>query len=147
MANNCPLLDNTTCPGIVGIHEYVDMKVNAIKETFQARVESVDKATALAIEAVEKATTLAAQQLEKRLEGMNEFRNALKDQNSTMLPRLEYVSEHKALATRIEALELSRAELQGKANQSSVNIATLFSVVGIAISVGSLVLAIIHVLK
>jgi hypothetical protein len=145
--HNCPLpdlaLELKSCPGVIDLRDYVDVKIDAMGATFQTRVEAVDTATRLAIDSVDKATSLAALQLEKRLEGMNEFRNALKDQNATMLSRTEYSSEHRNLSDRISALELSRAELQGKASQMSVNVATILSGLGLLIS---LVLGLLHVM-
>ena len=43
--------------------------------------------------------------LNKRLEGMNEFRSALKDQNNLFITRIEYDSKHESLVSRIELLQ------------------------------------------
>jgi hypothetical protein len=77
-----------------------------------------------------EATKLAREALEKRLDGMNEIREQLKAQNQTFVTR----NEHEFLAREIQDLKESRAELRGKANQSSVYIAYVFSVIAIIIS-------------
>lgn len=41
-------------------------------------------------ESINRATTLARESMEKRLDGMNEFRDTLKDQASAFIPRSEF---------------------------------------------------------
>jgi len=50
------------------------------------------------------ALTVALATLNKRLDGMNEFRDALKDQGNTFMPRVEYSSGHDSLV-RTDALK------------------------------------------
>lgn len=119
------------------------------------------------IDAIEKAISVAYRSMESRLEGMNEFRNTLKDQNLSFITKAEYQlahdrlveeikttrdqiarlltrTEHDASFTRvseqIKSLELSRAELQGKASQSSVNIAYGISIVGLLVGIIGIIL-------
>ena len=54
---------------------------------------------------LEKNTDTARQSMEKRLEGMNEFRQQLKDQNATFITKEDYDSKQQILNTKIEALE------------------------------------------
>ncbi len=79
------------------------------------------------IEALEKATTLAKETMERRLEGMNEFRDALKDQNTTFITRAEYEN----LCKEVQELRESRAELSGKADQKSVNTTFIIAILGV----------------
>lgn len=60
---------------VVSLKEYFESQINSIKE----------------------ATTLARESMEKRLDGMNEFRDALKDQTSLFINRKEYEDKHKML--------------------------------------------------
>ena len=96
----------------------------SIKEYFDARIN-----------ALEKATTVAANSLEKRLEGMNEFRSQLKDQQSTLMPRTEFNSLHTLIVNDIQDLKESRAELRGKASQKSVIVAYIISGISLVIAV------------
>ena len=52
-------------------------------------------------EALEKSTELSRIGMEKRLDSMNEFRQQLKDQNSTFITK----AEHQIVITKIEYLE------------------------------------------
>ena len=54
---------------------------------------------------LEKNTDTARLSMEKRLEGMNEFRQQLKDQNGTFITKTDYEGRHLTLETKIEALE------------------------------------------
>lgn len=127
-----------------------------IKEYFETKIQ-----------ALENATTVAAIGMEKRLEGMNEFRNQLKDQTSTFItrlevvsshermnrdikdlqdnrnvyiPRIEYESQHKLLTDDIRVLRESKATIEGKASQSSTNIATIIAIIGVLLALLSIVI-------
>jgi len=104
----------------VSLKEYVDLR-------FAENQRSIEK---------------AERTMNSRLEGMNEFRATLKDQASRFLTREEVMLMLKPLekssdehAKDIKSLELTRAELAGKASQKSVYIAWVLSVIGIVISV------------
>jgi len=80
--------------------------------------------------AQEKALELAYASMEKRLDGMNEFRQALRDQNSLFVNR----AEHDALVADIRGLREFRAGLEGVASAKSVYIAFAISVLSLAFS-------------
>ena len=111
--------------------------------------------------ALEKATTVAAYGLDRRLEGMNEFRDQLRDQTSTFITRnehdiviqrlgddIKYMREQFGnlfsrkeyevsmanVSSDIRILRESKATLDGKASQLSANIALTISVIGIMLS-------------
>ncbi len=133
----------------------------SIKEYFETKIAGLEKATTIVATNLEKATAIAAAGMEKRLEGMNEFRNQLKDQSLTFVTKTEYLSmidrasedikslkdqaaelytrkEHQAYTDKIDAdirvLRESKAELEGKASQTSVNVALIVSIVGIVLA-------------
>jgi hypothetical protein len=101
----------------ITLREYVDIKVSAI----------------------ETSTRLAYNSMEKRLEGMNEFRNQLRDQNSTFITKAEYSAHMNKLEEDIRMLRESKALLEGKASQTSVNIALGISIVGLILTVLNIV--------
>jgi len=103
-----------------------------LKEHIESRISSL-----------EKATELARQQLEKRLEGMNEVRAQLKEQTSNFISRAEYDSKHERLLTEIRDLRESRAELQGKASQKSLNLTLGVAIISLVIALIGLVVIII----
>jgi Fe2+ transport system protein B len=108
------------------------------------RMGELEKLFNFRLEAVEKATRLAANTLEKRLEGMNEFREQLNQQADTFMPRSEYSFGHTRLEQDVRELRESKAKLEGKADQSSVNLALLLGIFGMLISILSVILSFIH---
>jgi hypothetical protein len=78
--------------------------------------------------------------MEKRLDGMNEFRGALKDQTDKMMPREEYYIQHENLIREIKALNTFKDEMKGAATREDVNRATAFAVFGIVIGIVGIIL-------
>lgn len=102
--------------------------------------------------ALEKALDLAYRQMETRLEGMNEFRQSLRDQSQTFVIRSEFgVFKEKVdldlnnICKEIKDLQLSRAELSGKATQNSVNNTMIIAIIGLVIGILGIVMGILGV--
>jgi len=55
------------------------------------------------VDYIEKGISKAEEDLNKRLEGMNEFRESLKDAQSTFLTKTEYESKHRLLEEKLDA--------------------------------------------
>ena len=108
----------------VSLEEYFNLKFNGIDDKFNA---------------LDKANILAYQSMEKRLNGMNEFRDTLKDQASRFITRVELEVYMEKFNSNIKSLELSRAMLEGKADQKSVIITAAISLIGLLIGIFSLV--------
>jgi hypothetical protein len=85
---------------IVSLREYIDL-----------RIKNVEDATEFARLAMEKAVELASNSMEKRLDSMNEFREALKDQSAKFIT----IDQHNTL---IKALDDKYTELKDKINIS-----------------------------
>lgn len=115
----------------------------SLKEFFLTLLEERKQQFNNRFEAMDKAVSTATSSLDKRLDTMNEFRNTLKDQNATFLTKTEYDNRHTELSKQIEDLKLSRAEMAGKASQSSVNLAYAVTGIGLIISIVSLILRIV----
>jgi hypothetical protein len=113
---------------VVSLEKYLETRLEDQRVFFDSRID-----------AIEKATCEATLSLNKRLEGMNEFRAALKDQNSTFLPRNEYEVQHEKLENDIKVLRESKAMLEGKASQQSVNFSTLIAIAGVLIGIIALI--------
>jgi len=88
----------------------------------------------------DKQYSAAQKDLERRLEGMNMFRDQLKEQAVNFVTR----PEHEIFRREIDSLKISRATLEGKASQFSVNVATCIGVVGIVISLVVALLKFVH---
>jgi hypothetical protein len=137
-----------------------------LREFFDTRIREQEAQFNIKISALEKAIIVAATAMEKRLEGMNEFRDQLRDQTGTFVTKPEYgqqmlrvnddiksLSDIKAqfigrpehdgmfvkLNDDIRVLRESKANLEGKASQSSVNIAMIIAVVGIILGIVGIV--------
>ncbi len=76
------------------LERMLDEREDRTKERFV----NMDRAVLAALAAAEKAVTKAEVATEKRFEGVNEFRETLRDQAATLLPRVEYQVQHKSLA-------------------------------------------------
>lgn len=146
----------------------------ALEKFLLTRIEALEKMARITSDAMEKSTELARHGLEKRLDGMNEIREQLRDQADTFVTGVE----HEALCARIDRMEAeiriqlrdyadrsvtkaeygvacsqmaaldkeihglreSRAELMGKASQSSVDTARTMALIGVAVSIISIIL-------
>ena len=99
-----------------------------LKEYFESRLQEI-----------EKATDRTAEQLNKRLEGMNEFRDTLKDQAAKFVTRdtLDVIIDK--LNVDIKNLTTAKDVLSGKASQNSVLWAYAVAVIGIVIGIIGLV--------
>jgi len=91
----------------------------------------------------DKATQLAYDSMNKRLEGMNEFRDQLKDQASRFITRDEFGIITNRLIEDIRELREGKARLEGKADQSSVNKAFTLSIIGLVVALVSLLTRVI----
>ncbi len=81
-------------------------------QRYSQRAASQDAAVKNALETSEKAITKAEGATERRFEGVNEFRQTLADQATTLMPRAEYSAQHKALEDKVDASEKRINELQ-----------------------------------
>ena len=100
----------------------------SIKEHFEARIT-----------ALEKATVVASSAMEKRLEGMNEFRDTLKDQASRFVTRDELALQMKPVTDTLQEFRTFMDRLQGKADAKAVYITFVFALIGVVLGVLGLV--------
>jgi hypothetical protein len=103
------------------------MKKISLKEYFNYKIQNI-----------EKATSLASASIDKRLESMNEFRSALKDQASKFLTKDEYGLTINRVEIDLRSLREDRARLEGKASMSSVYISYIIGLAGIIIGLLSI---------
>jgi len=90
------------------------------------------------IEALEKATGVAAVAMERRLDGMNEFRDTLRDQAARFATRDEVNLRINTLNDEVETLKIFRAVIDAKANINAVYVSYVLALVGIVLSILSL---------
>ena len=106
-----------------------------LKEFFDVRLAQVEALVCEKFNTVETATSLAKEALDLRLQSMNKFRETLQDQAATFMTRTEYQLQHDRLIEDIRMLKEAKALMDGKASQSSVNIAYLLAFAGLLVSV------------
>jgi len=116
------------------------METIELKEYFEKQCGAHRAAAEVKFEAIEHAITLAAEGLNARLATMNEFREAMKDREKLYITRPEYDDKHETLTERIRELELSRAEIAGKASQKSVSIVLFIATIGLFLSAIQIIL-------
>ena len=119
------------------------------------RVLQVREETRAALESAEKAITKAETATEKRFDAVNEFREQLRDQSSTFMPRVEAEQRIAQLAEKLDGIEArmnsgfaslgSRLDLASGAGQGYRNLTGL--VFGAASFVSALVAIVYAVSK
>ena len=99
----------------------------------------------------ERAVELAARSMEKRLDGMNEFRDTLRDQAARFVTREEVAlqlarltdftaAERAAIKEQLAGLQTFKDRLDGKASASAVYIGYALSILGLVLAVAGLLL-------
>lgn len=101
----------------------------------------------LKTESIERATDLAKKEVDLRLEGMNEFRDTLKDQASRFITRDEYNALLEKYGGEIKSLRDSRSSAEGKDTQKSTIVGWNLQLGTLIFSMLALVVALIAYFK
>lgn len=117
---------------LVSMRDYVDLLYKEENDDLLALKELL----CVKIDALEKATSLAKENMELRLLNMNEWRQQSKDREE-LFARQAVIN---TMDGRIDELEISKANLAGRASQSSVYIAYAFSLIGVVLGLIDLLL-------
>ena len=96
----------------ITLREHFDDKFAEHRAIDDSRFESLESQFNIKISALEKATTVAAGLMDRRLEGMNEFRQSLKDQAGTFVPRSEYQALKDQAGTFVPRTEYDAQQLR-----------------------------------
>ena len=96
------------------------------------------------VDDLEKRIEQARVTMEKRLDSMNEFRDALKDQSAKSPTREEMSSELDSIRKDVKSLISFKDSLEGKASQEDVNKANRNAFIGIAIGFIGLLMGILR---
>ena len=87
------------------------------------------------LDATEKATELAAKLLDTRLESMNEFRAAMRDQINQFVMRSECGIRKQSVDNDIRILREYKAALEGKASHLYVSITLIIALLSLFVGV------------
>ena len=131
--------DNRYKDGI-SLKAYVDTRFTALED----KIDSLEKLLKTMVDQIVDNTTLARTGMERRLDGMNEFRDALRDQAAMMVTRVEMEAAIKGMGGDIQSLRESRAELAGKASQRTVTVALILTTISLFIGVTAVLVAVLH---
>jgi len=111
------------------------MKQSFFKKYIKEKIRRVNDTAKLRYMSVKEATTLAKTEVDVRLAGMNEFREALKDNNNSFIYRNEYQIQIDKLNDDIQSLKETRANTEGKASMTSVYISYAIAIIALTISI------------
>ena len=123
---------------LISIKEYFELYFKKVESDIKAQAELNSQHFQLNQLAIDK----ASDRIDLRLEGMNEWRGQSKDREATFASK-ETLG---LLEQRVKDLELSKALLEGKADQKSVETVKNISLVSIIIGVLGFILAVISLL-
>ena len=148
---------------IAGVYRAIE----SLRVVTDVRFLSLEKASETANKVIEKAVEVANKAMESRLALLNEFRGAMDDLVQKLVTKVEFLafkdrveadikemresmsrfmsrSEIEDFKTRtesdIESLRLSKANLEGKASQSSVTITLIIAIAGLIIGALGIIL-------
>jgi hypothetical protein len=122
------MMDPETAKMFDQMKAYFDEQIEKSEHHLEAVVN-------IKFQALEKSTDLSRNALEIRLENMNEFRGTLTDQAKTLYSRQEHDLYAEKVNDQIKSHQSTIDQLKGKADQSAVLLAILFSSVGILLSI------------
>ena len=123
----------------VSLRDYVDQSVVETRKYFERRNDELGRFFESRIESLERATRTASDQMDKRLEGMNEFRETLREQAATFVTRTELEARKEMVDRELKALEKYKNQMEGKASQLQANISLAFSLVALVLAIVKLV--------
>jgi hypothetical protein len=87
--------------------------------------------------ALDKATVLAYSNLEKQLDGIV---------SQAYITKEEFDEKMEGLCTDIKSLQISRAELSGKADQRELNQTRVLAIIGTAVGILGTIIAVVSIL-
>ena len=107
---------------IVSLRDYMESRLESIRAT----MEATDKT------------------LELRLQAMNEFREQIRDERNSYMPRVEHEHIHTLIQEDIRMLREAKATADGKASMGAVYLSYLLGLSGIIFGVINLVISLVE---
>jgi len=112
--------------------KHFEDKISGVEERTKERFAHSKQAVDYALAAAEKAVTKAEVAAEKRFDSVNEFRNAMKDQQTSY-------ADKQQTDFRLHAIERKLENYQGQATGIGASWAVLLGVISIAVGLSLLV--------
>jgi len=120
--------------------ERLDRSIQAMQGVARENGVSMRDYVDTRLAAMDRALDAAKTALEYRLNSMNELREQVNERDKMFVTKAEYTTNVKLLESQVKSLELSRAEMQGKASQSAMIIAYIVSVIGVLLGAAGLIM-------
>jgi ATP-dependent Zn protease len=105
------------------------------RREFEARIAELDRRYTLRFDLSERAITVALDAMNRRLDGMNEFRNTLRDQSNSFVSRPEWETREHALEEQVKQLELERENAVGRSQQTLLLMGVFFTILQIGLGI------------
>ena len=138
--------DNRYKDGI-SLKAYVDTRFTSVED----KIDSLEKLLTTMVAQIVDNTALARQSMETRMEGVNEWRQTYADMQHNYLLQSEGMAQFATIIEKIDdqgkligKLQLSEANLAGKASQKAVYIALGLTVLSAATAIVAVIIAIAH---
>lgn len=128
---------------VIHLKEHLDCKVETSVSTLKTYVDLKFETLNKQLSFNDKALGIASDNLKDKLEKMNEMRDQLNQQANTFATKLEMTAIKEKFDLAIGSLNISRAELEGKATQQSVDTAKYIAMLGMAIGIAGIIIALI----
>lgn len=115
----------------VSLKEYFDERLKSLEHALCLKITALAEKTDTTYRMSQTAIDKAEKTVNLRLEMMNEFRDAMKDQAKESLPKTMFDAVINIFDKRIKDLELERAKVDGKASQTALLFTMGVSLIGI----------------
>lgn len=125
---------------VISIRGYFERVFAERDDRYSQRFDAQEKAVAAALAAAKEAVTKAETATEKRLEGVNEFRQSLEDQQRTFIRQDVFDARFKGLEDQLALLATQASENKGRGVGRNDAWAYLVAGVSLAIAIAALFL-------
>jgi hypothetical protein len=115
-----------------------------LREYFESMAKEMSDANDEKFRMIEKASDLANENIRVRIDSLNEWRAQNKDERGMYMTKSEYEVRHDTIQKQVDDLRLRSAEMSGKASQSGLMIAYIFSIISTIIGVIGLFESLTH---
>jgi len=138
--------DNGTLRLSIPAREYIDREVERAVRDAENRINHQREVSDSRFMSIEEARRLAKIEQDKRLDGMNEFRETLRDQASTFMTRSDV--RHQDLVNRIESAEkvqaAATARIEGRAGLSSWIAPNAPAIISLIVAIAALAVVVLR---
>jgi len=124
----------------VSLKAFFDYRINALREYVDVQILGLSKHLEAQARSNDEARALAAENLDARLDKLNELREQVTAQEIKYATKNEAYLKFDGIEKEVKELQLSRAEMSGKASQNAVIFAWGIGAAGLITAVISLLL-------